>query len=260
MTIAVDVGNTTIALAALEGTEVRHSWRIMTQERTCDEYAVLLSSMFERAGLARAAWTLAGICSVVPSETRPIAEALVSVTGLVSKILDGVSDWGIKVETDNPAEVGADRIANAIGAYYTHGGPAIVVDIGTATTFDVVSVEGQYRGGVIAPGMLAGAKDLWTRARMLPQIEIRKPAKAIGTTTVQCMESGIFFGTVGQIEGVVRRMWKEMGGECLVLMTGGYAALIADHLSFKTVLDAHLTLKGIACAIDPALRRRSRAV
>lgn len=260
MTIAVDVGNTTTALAALDGARVKHSWRIMTQERTGDEYAVLFSSMFERSGAGRAAWGAAGICSVVPSEVRPVAEALVSVTGLRAEILDGTRDWGVVVETDNPAEVGADRIANAVGAYYEHGGPAIVVDIGTATTFDVVSANGHYRGGVIAPGMLAAARDLWTRARMLPQVEIRKPARTIGRTTVQCMESGIFFGTVGQIEGVVRRMWQEMGGECLVLMTGGYAALVAEHLSFKTVLDVGLTLKGIAYAIDPALRQRPKAV
>lgn len=256
MIAVIDVGNTTTALALLEGTAVKRSWRIMTQERTADEYAVVVASMLQAAGQRKEDIEAVGICSVVPSETRSVAEAFASSLGLHASVMDAGRDCGIKVETDHPAEVGADRIANAVGAYYEYGGPAIVVDIGTATTFDVVSAKGEYRGGVIAPGMLAGAKDLWTKARMLPAVEIRKPAKTIGRTTVQCMESGLFYGAVGQIEGIVKRIWKEMGCECRVLMTGGYSALVWDSLCFETTFDADLTLKGIAYAIDPALRRR----
>lgn len=256
MIAVVDVGNTLTALALLEGVRVTRSWRIITQERTSDEYVVLVGSMLDAGGQRLDKITRVGVCSVVPSETRSIKEAFASNLRIPVAVMDGSTDCGIRVETDHPAEVGADRIANAVGVYYEHGGPAIVVDIGTATTFDVVSVKGEYRGGVIAPGMLAGAKDLWTRARMLPAVEIRKPSKIVGTTTVQCMESGIFYGTVGQIEGIVKRMWDEMGCECKILMTGGYSALVWDSLCFKATFDPDLTLKGIAYAMDPALRGR----
>lgn len=255
MIAVVDVGNTTTAFALLEGTTVKRSWRIITQERTGDEYAVLVVSMLQAAGHRKDQIETVGVCSVVPSETHSIKEAFADRLGIRVAVMGGGADCGIRVETDHPAEVGADRIANAVGAYYEYGGPAIVVDIGTATTFDVVSAKGEYRGGVIAPGMLAGAKDLWTRARMLPAVEIRKPGKIVGTTTVQCMESGIFYGTVAQIEGIVKRMWNEMGGECRILMTGGYSALVWDSLCFQTTFDPDLTLKGIAYAMDPALRK-----
>jgi type III pantothenate kinase len=235
---------------------VKRSWRIITREKTGDEYAVVVMSMFQAAGHHKDEIEKVGICSVVPSETRSVTEAFAGNLGMRVWIMDGGTDCGIKVETDHPAEVGADRIANAVGAYYEYGGPAILVDLGTATTFDVVSAKGEYRGGVIAPGMLAGAKDLWTKARMLPAIEIKKPGKIIGTTTVQCMESGIFYGAVGQIEGIVKRMWGEMGSECRVLMTGGYSALVWDSLCFEATFDPDLTLKGIAYAMDPALRGR----
>ena len=175
--------------------------------------------------------------------------------GIRVEILSGSGDYGIKVLTDNPAEVGADRIANAVGAFYQYGGPAIVVDMGTATTFDLISREGEYRGGVIAPGMMAGARDLWKRARMLPAVEITQPVKIVGTTTVQCMQSGIFYGNVGQIEGIVKRMWDEIGDRYPVIMTGGWAGLIWKQLSFETTFDLNLTLKGIAYAIDSMLRR-----
>ena len=255
MMICVDLGNTTTALGVLEGTDVKRFWRIMTRERTSDEYSALISSLLERNHIDRSKLHVAGICSVVPSETRQIAEALASDPGIRVEILSGSGDYGIKVLTDNPAEVGADRIANAVGAFYQYGGPAIVVDMGTATTFDLISREGEYRGGVIAPGMMAGAKDLWKRARMLPAVEISQPVKIVGTTTVQCMQSGIFYGNVGQIEGIVKRMWDEIGDRYPVIMTGGWAGLIWKQLSFETTFDLNLTLKGIAYAIDSMLRR-----
>jgi type III pantothenate kinase len=174
--------------------------------------------------------------------------------GISARILEPTTDCGIKVATDNPEAVGADRIANAVGAYYQYGGPAIVVDTGTATTFDVVSAMGEYRGGVIAPGMLAGAKDLRKRTRMLPAVEIAEPARVVGTNTVHAMQSGIFFGAVSQIEGIVNRMWAEIGGPSKVIMTGGYAALIWNRLGFETIFDVNLTMKGIAYALDAKLR------
>jgi len=254
MIICVDLGNTTTAIAVLEGTEVKRFWRVMTCERTSDEYAVLFSSLLARDGFAPGAIGGAGVCSVVPSETGPVAGAFAGL-GIRAEVVGPGTECGIKVLIENPDAVGADRIANAVGAYFHYGGPAIVVDTGTATTFDVISAGGEYRGGAIAPGVLAGAKDLWRRTRMLPAVEIAEPPAVLGTNTVQAMQSGIFFGTVGQVEGIVRRMWSELGGPCKVIMTGGYAALIWNRLGFETIFDVNLTMKGIVYALDPGLRR-----
>jgi type III pantothenate kinase len=168
--------------------------------------------------------------------------------------IDGEGDFGIKVLTQNPAEVGGDRIANALGAYYGGGGPCIVVDAGTATTFDYISPEGAYCGGVIAPGIVTGAKELWRRTRMLPEVEIDEPERVIGATTTDCIQSGVFYGSLSQIEGIVRRMWDELGGECRVLLTGGQAGKLKGKLGFECQYDPHLTLKGIAYGVNPALR------
>jgi type III pantothenate kinase len=258
MMLCVDIGNTSTVIGVLDGTRVIHFWRIMTAERSSDEYALLVASLLERSGPAARKPDLAGICSVVPSETTPVAEALRSHLAIPAKIVEGNREYGVRLMTDNPSEVGADRIANAVAAFYEYGAPAIIVDIGTATTYDYLARGGRYRGGAIAPGMLAGAKDLWQRARMLPAVEIKRPATVIGTSTVRCMQSGIFYGNVGQIEGVVKRMWDEIGGTCRVIMTGGWAAILWKHLCFETVLDRDLTLKGIAYAVDPGLRKTGR--
>jgi len=253
MIFCADLGNTTATLGVLDGLEVNGFWRIMTRERTAEEYGVIIRSLLERASLG-AMPEMAGICSVVPSETERLASAVAEVLGVEVAKIDGGGDWGVSVNTDNPSEVGGDRVANAVGAYYRYGGPCIVVDAGTATTYDYVSAGGEYCGGVIAPGIRCGARDLWTRTRMLPAVEIRKPGRVIGTNTVDCMQSGIFFGTVSQVEGVVRRMWAELGSECPVILTGGQAGMFHADLAFDSVYDPHLTLKGIAFAVDPSLR------
>ena len=255
MIICVDLGNTTTTIGLMEGTEARAFWRVTTRERTSDEYGLLLGSLLATVD-DRLKPDMAGLCSVVPSETGGLADALASTFSVDTKIVDGIGDCGVEVLVDNPAGVGGDRIANAAGAYYAYGGPAIVVDAGTAMTFDYITRRGQYTGGVIAPGILAGARDLWEKARMLPAVEIKKPAGVIGSTTIACMQSGIFFGALAEVEGIVKRMWQESGSECRVVLTGGQAVLIKDDLPFDAVYDPHLTLKGIAYAVDPGLRRR----
>ena len=253
MIICVDLGNTTTAFGVLDGLSVIGFWRIMTQERTSDEYGAIVKSLIE--GCSQEIIPQRGaVCSVVPSETDEMADALSSTFGITVSMIDSKTDCGIRILTDNPAEVGADRIANAVGAYYEYGGPRIVVDAGTATTFDYVSVNGDYCGGVIAPGIMAGAKDLWSRARMLPAVQIRKPSKVIGKTTIECMQSGILYGSIAQVEGIISKMWQELGGECGVVVTGGQAEVIRDGLSLDVLYDPHLTLKGIAYALDPTLR------
>jgi len=253
MIFCADLGNTTATLGVLDGLEIKGFWRIMTSERTPEEYGVIIRSLLERASL-KAMPDRAGICSVVPSETDRLASAVAEVLGVEVAKIDGGGDWGIRVNTDNPSEVGGDRVANAVGAYYQYGGPCIVVDAGTATTYDYISADGEYCGGVIAPGIRCGARDLWTRTRMLPAVEIRKPDTVIGRNTVDCMQSGIFYGSVSQVEGVVRRMWNELGTECPVVLTGGQAEMFQEDLALDSVYDPHLTLKGIAYAVDPSLR------
>jgi type III pantothenate kinase len=256
MILCVDMGNTTTSIGILDGATTESFWRVATRERTKDEYTMLLKSLL--AGVEpRLRPDAAGICSVVPGETGQLAMAVSSGLGLDARIIDGVCDSGVEIVTANPAEVGGDRIANAVGAFFEYGGPAIVIDAGTAMTFDYVSGEGRYMGGVIAPGILAGAKDLWEKARMLPSVELKKPGRVIGDTTISCIQSGVYFGSLGEVEGIIRRMWDELALEGHVILTGGQALLLKDGLSFEVIYDPHLTLKGISYAVDPGLRARS---
>jgi len=259
MIIAVDVGNSTTVLGVLEGTDVVLSWRVTTGERTRDEYSLLICSLMARAGVDKAAIGTAGISSVVPSETGPIADAIADDTGAGVVRVDYRLDCGIVIATDNPMEVGGDRIANAVGAYFEYGGPAIVVDMGTATTFDFISALGEYKGGLIAPGIVSGARELWERARMLPEVELGRPERVIGRTTIEAMRSGIYHGSLGQIEWIIRKMWEEVGCRCRVVLTGGYCDLVRKGLPFETEFAPELTLKGIAYAVEPRLRPASGA-
>jgi type III pantothenate kinase len=253
MILCADLGNTTATLGVLDGLKIKGFWRIMTSERTVEEYGVIIRSLLDRASLETMP-DRAGICSVVPSETDRLAAAVAEVLGVEVTRIDGTGDWGISVNTDNPSEVGGDRVANAVGAFYEYGGPCIVVDAGTATTYDYISADGEYCGGVIAPGIRCGASDLSRRTRMLPSVEIRRPEKVIGRNTIDCMQSGIFYGSVSQVEGVVGRMRAELGIDCPVVLTGGQAEVFHEDLAFDSVYDPHLTLKGIAFAADPSLR------
>jgi type III pantothenate kinase len=257
MIIAIDVGNTMTVLGLLDGTKVNVSWRVTTDERTCDEYSLLVSSLISRAGVDKSSVERAGISCVVPSQTAPLARAIRSDFGADVSLVDWRLESGVVVDTDNPMEVGGDRIANAVGAYYEYGGPVIVVDMGTATTYDYVTSGGEYKGGLIAPGMASGARELWESARMLPEVELCKPAGVIGRTTIEAMRSGIIYGAVAQIEGIIRRMWENVGFECRVVLTGGHCELVKEELPFEAVFDPELTLKGIAYAVEPALRRRT---
>lgn len=254
MIMAFDVGNTTTMLGVLDGTRVKLAWRITTEERTRDEYSLLISSLMSRAGIDASSIGSAGISSVVPSETTPIADAIGADIGAAVSRVDWRLDCGIVVATENPMEVGGDRIANAAGAFFEYGGPVIVVDMGTATTYDYVTAAGEYRGGLIAPGIVTGARDLWERARMLPEVELGKPDCIIGRTTIEAMRSGIFHGTVGQVEGIIKKMREEIGSECQVVFTGGHSELLKQDLGFEATFDQQLTLKGIAYAIEPGLR------
>ncbi|MEI6668017.1 MAG: type III pantothenate kinase [Acidobacteriota bacterium] len=250
MLLAIDVGNTNIVLGVFEAAVLRHSWRLATmRERTADEMGLLVSELLERAGIRPSAVAGVVMASVVPPLTASVIEMSERYLGARPLNLEPGVNTGMPVLYDSPAEVGADRIVNSIAAYEAYGRvrntPLIVVDFGTATTFDAVSTQGEYLGGVICPGIQISADALFQRAARLPRIEVRKPARVIGKTTVNSMQSGLFFGYVGMVEGLVRRMRTELGGKAFCVATGGLADVIAPETDEVEAVDRDLTLTGL---------------
>jgi type III pantothenate kinase len=250
MLLAIDVGNTNIVLGVFEGTTLMHGWRLATmRERTADEMGLLVSELLERAGIKPAAVDGVVMASVVPPLTASVIDMSERYLGARPLNLEPGVNTGMPVLYDNPAEVGADRIVNSIAAYELYGRsrqvPLIVVDFGTATTFDAVSAAGEYLGGVICPGIQISADALFQRAARLPRIDVRKPPHVIGKTTVSSMQSGLFFGYVGMVEGLVHRMRVELGGKAFCLATGGLAETIAPETASIEAVDRDLTLTGL---------------
>jgi type III pantothenate kinase len=253
MLLAIDAGNTNTVFAVFEGNECRASWRAATEaRRTSDEYAIWLEQVMRRDGVNPKDIDQAIIASVVPSAnfslSRLCTERFSSRPLIIGE--DGVY-LGIEVLLDRPDEVGADRLVNAVAAFDAVGGPLIVVDFGTATTFDVVDGDGNYRGGAIAPGINLSLEALHQAAAKLPKVDVMKPAQVIGKTTVSAMQSGIFWGYVGLIEGLAGRMRAEMigmgiGAPRSVVATGGLASLFGQATTVIDRVDDDLTLRGLA--------------
>jgi len=246
MLLAIDVGNTNIAFGVFEGETLRATWNVATDlNKTADEYAVLLLNLLPREGLVLSDIDSAIVASVVPP-LEPIFEELSQRYLGVPPIVVGPGvKTGVRICTDNPREVGADRVVNAAAAHRLYDGPLIVIDFGTATTVDAVSKEGDYLGGAIAPGIGIAAEALFERASKLPRIELIPPEHAIGKNTVASMQSGIIFGYVGLIESLVTRIQRELGGKVRVVATGGFADAIAKETKVVDVVNLHLTLIGL---------------
>lgn len=246
MLLAIDIGNTNIAVGVFEGERLRATWRLGTDaHKLADEYAALLLNLLTLKGLEFTGIDQAIISSSVPplvTTFEELCERYFSVSPLV--VGSGIKT-GVRISFDNPREVGADRVVNAAAAHHLHEGPLIVIDLGTATTFDAVSKEGDYVGGVIAPGISIAAEALFERAAKLPRVELVPPGKAIGKNTVSAMQSGIIFGYVGLIEGIVARMRRELGGKAKVIVTGGLADIIAEEATVVDALEPDLTLLGL---------------
>jgi type III pantothenate kinase len=250
MLLAIDVGNTNIGLGVFDGTRLVESWRLQTlRERTADELGLLIQGLFDHRHLDRASIKGVVISSVVPPLTGPTKSMVEHYFGMTPLIVDPPVNGGMPILYENPAEVGADRIVNAVAAYERFGRksvrPLIVCDFGTATTLDAVNAKGEYLGGAICPGVTISADALFQRAARLPRVEVRKPSRVIGRTTVGAIESGLFYGYVGMVEGVISRMKGELGSTATCVATGGLAALIAPESPLIEHVDVNLTLEGL---------------
>lgn len=247
--LVVDVGNTNIVLGIYRDDDLVASWRLATaRDRTADEYGILARQLlidFMEDGIDGAI-----VSSVVP----PLEPAIES---MIQRYFDVPAFFvrpgirtGLAIHTENPLEVGADRIVNAVAAWDLYGGPSIVVDFGTATTFDVVSAQCEYSGGLIAPGPTISFEALFAKAARLPRVEFRKPEHLIGTSTVTSMQSGMYFGYLGLVDGILERVIDELGPVKKVVATGGVAPVLAHDSRFIEVVDPELTLKGLKIIWD----------
>jgi type III pantothenate kinase len=246
MLLAIDIGNTDTTLGVFDGEELRSTWHLATSiHRMADEYAALLLNLLHQQGLDTPDIKAIALCSVVPPLISTFDE-LFQRYFHISPLVVGVGvKTGVRIRMDNPKEVGADRIVNAAAAHHLYGGPVIVADLGTATTFDTVSKEGDYLGGAIAPGIFTAAEALFTRAALLHRVELTRPKRAIGTNTIAAMQSGIIFGYVGLVEGMVARIQQELGEKAKVVATGGAAKLIANETKVFDVVNPDLILIGL---------------
>lgn len=246
MLLAIDIGNTQLVLGIFKGDQLVHSWRVVTRRnQTFDEYAVLFRNLFELEEISSKDIEGMVISSVVPPLNKTFESLAKQYFSLDPLFIEATRQNLVPIPTYKPpADVGADRIVNAMAAFDLIGGPSIVVDFGTATTFDAISGKGEYLGGVIAPGISISAEALFSRASKLPRIEIRKPSKVIGDSTVGSMQSGLYFGYVGLVEGILGKMKGELG-EAQVLATGGLASLVAAATDAIDRVEEDLTLFGL---------------
>jgi type III pantothenate kinase len=246
MLLTIDVGNTSVMMGAFDGNDLRITWRMATSiSRMPDEYAATLLSLLGHEGLKPSDITDVCMCSVVPPLVRTFENLLNRYFNVQPLVVGAGTKTGVRIRMDNPREVGADRIVHTAAAHQLYGGPLIIVDMGTATTFDTVSKDGEYMGGAIAPGIFTAAEALFSRTAMLPRVKLARPPKAIGTNTVSAMQSGIVFGYVGLIEGMVTRMQKELGDKVKVIATGGYSEIIAEETTVIDVVNPNLILIGL---------------
>ena len=246
MLLCVDIGNTNIVLGLYQGQDLVTHWRVSTdQAKMPDEYGLMLLALVERSGHKLAEIEGVALASVVPPVTDTYCEMLSAYLHQEPLIVGSGVKTGVAIRIDNPREVGADRVVNAAAAYRLYGGPACIVDFGTATTFDALSVSGEYLGGAIAPGVRLAADALFRGTAKLPRVDLQRPAHAIGTNTVDSMRSGILFGYVGLVEGMVARFRLELGPVMRVIGTGGLASVIAQETRVLEIVDPWLTLKGL---------------
>ena len=246
MLLAIDIGNTNVTLGVFDGQILKSTWRIATDPRRLpDEYALLVSSILPHKGVNPKDVTGACLCSVAPTLTSTFEEVCKSYFEVGPMTVSAGVKTGIRILYDNPKDVGADRIVDAVAALRLYGGPVIVVDFGTATVFDAVSDDGDYLGGAIAPGINVSADALFLNTSQLRRVDLTAPKSAIGRNTVASLQSGLLLGHVGLVEGMVARFREEMGSEAKVVATGGLAGLIAKQTTVFDAVNPDLSLIGL---------------
>ena len=246
MLLAIDVGNTNTVLGAFAGADLRHQWRVETsQSRTYDEWGILVRQLFAARGLDAGAVRAIAISSVVPPLAFALGQMSQRYFGTKPLFVGPGVKTGLPILYDNPREVGADRVVNAVAAYHRWKRGLIVVDFGTATTFDAVSPRGEYLGGAICPGVGISMEALFRSASKLPRVEFSRPPQVIGRNTVSSIQAGLTYGYVGLVDGICARMAEEIGGSPKVVATGGLAPLIAGISRTIVEVDEHLTLEGL---------------
>lgn len=251
MLLAIDVGNTNVTIGVFDGDRLAHNWRLAAlRERTGDELGIFVTRLFEQARIDVASVTGIAIASVVPPLARPMEEMCERYFRRPAFFVDA-ANAGMPVRYSPAADVGADRIVNAVAAWEKYGRrgeiPLIVVDFGTGTTFDVISIDGEYLGGIICPGISISADALFQRAARLPRVEVRKPPSVVGQNTVHAIQSGLFFGYVDMVDGLIRRVRAELpgGDRATVIGTGGLAGLLAEESRAIEKIEPDLTLNGL---------------
>lgn len=246
MLLVIDVGNTNTVLGVYAGGNLRGHWRLSTNPaQTADEYGILIRNLLSLDGMEASAVKQIMAASVVPPLNLLLEEMAAKYFHAKPLFLGPGTRTGMPVLYDNPQEVGADRIANAVAAYEKLGGPCVVVDFGTAVTFDVVSAKGEYLGGVIAPGIGIAAEALFQRTARLPRVEIREPASVIGSNTIASMQSGLYYGAIGLTDGILDRLFAALGKNAKAIATGGQAPLVAGASKYKLPVESVLTLEGL---------------
>lgn len=257
MLLVVDIGNTETVIGLYDEEKLRTHWRLSSQpRRTSDECWVLLKMWFETQGFSLSDVKDFIICSVVPSLTAVFVEVSQKHLGIESLVVTAEMDTGLRILYDTPRAVGADRICNAMAGYALHGGPLIIVDFGTATTFDVISERGEYLGGVIALGLMSASQELHRLAAKLPKVDLHFPPFVVGKTTEMSMQSGIMWGTVALVDGMIEKISREMEWENVhVVATGGVAPLVVERSEKIQVIEPFLTLEGMRLIFQRSNRK-----
>ena len=246
MLLALDAGNSNITIGAFEDARLISQWRLRTvQEQTADEWGILLRNLFQPAGLDIQKVDGMIISSVVPPIDSTLALMAERYFHTQALFVGPRTDLGLAIRYDNPNEVGADRLVNGVAGFYKYGGPCVVVDMGTTINFDVISRDAEYLGGAIAVGIGIAVDALFSKTARLPLVDFRPPKSVVGTNTVASMQSGLYYGAIGMIDGILERILEAMGPETKVIATGGQARMIVSGSRFMKTVDEHLTLEGL---------------